>query len=147
MHTPTNTQVWPGAYARGRAAAALGWRPLGGLQVVLHGGKKLRPPLAFMTALIEAGGGRVLGEREVGAADPAAVVVLSSAGCKADRALQAWVARGGVVLGAGLLLDFVSQERVPDPAGYSLFGAPTDAPALRSLVGEGMRWAPPPSNG
>lgn len=138
--------MWPGAYARGRAAASLGWRPLQGLQVVLHGGKKLRPPVPFMAALVEAGGGTVVGAPSLAGADPATTVALSSAAtCKADKATQAWVARGGVVLGAELLLDFVSREAAPDPAAYCLFGTPTDAPALRSLVRDCMRWTPPPA--
>lgn len=141
--------MWPGAYARGRAAAADGWRPFAGLQVLLHGGKKLRPPPPFMAALVEAGGGRVLGmgggEREaLGSADPRATLVLSSPACKADRAAQAWVARGGAVLGAELLLDFVSQEQAPDPRAYCLFGTPVDAPVLGALVARWLRWTRPP---
>lgn len=140
------TQVWPGAYARGRAAAAMGWRPLRGLRVILHGGKKLRPPVPFMAALVEAGGGEVLSISgvSVGEADPQTTVALSSPTCKADRAIQAWVAKGGVVLAAEMLLDFVSKEQAPDPADYCLFGTPRDAAALSSLVGRCMRWTPPP---
>jgi hypothetical protein len=138
-------QVWPGAYARGRAAAVLGWRPLHGLGVILHGRKKLRPPVPFMTALVEAGGGRVLPPVALGAADVEGVVVLSSVGCKADRAVQAWVARKGAVLSAEMLLDFVSREMAPDPREYCLFGTHADAPALRLLVGKTcMTWTPPP---
>lgn len=138
------TQVWSGAYARGRAAAALGWRPLQGLQVILHGGKKLRPPVPFMAALVEAGGGTVMVEREMGAVDPATTVVLSCSACKPDRGLQAWVARGGVVLGAEVLLDLVEREGVLDVGAYYLFGTSRDAPALEWIVGRGvMRWAPP----
>lgn len=150
VHIHTHpTQVWPGAYARGRAAAAMGWRPLGGLQVILHGGKKLRPPAPFMTALAKAGGGRVLSSFPAALkdADPRTTVLLSSAAtCKADKATQAWVARGGVVLASELLLDFVSQEMVLDLGRYCLFGTPADAPALRSVLARCMRWTPPPSS-
>ena len=144
----THTQVWPGAYARGRAAAATGWRPFAGLRVILHGGKKLRPPLPFMMALVEAGGGQVLGggERAMvgGGADPVTTLVLSSPACKADRAAQAWVARGGAVLGVELLLDFVSQERAPDPSAYCMFGTSVDASIIGAVLKRYLRWTCPP---
>lgn len=101
-----------------------------------------------MTALLEAGGGQVLGsgEREMlgGSADPATTLVLSSPACKGDRAVQAWVARGGAVLGAELLLDFVSQEEAPDPSAYCLFGTSVDASVIGAVVMRCLRWTRPP---